>query len=138
MTQIAQIGILLLLLAPVAVQVISPLRRRRYVSRFLWTDGRRVHLGTSYDLLWRMPWRDRRGVVREIRKGLAALPPGSYTACTWFRVQRRGFAEEPATLWDKLDLAGGYVEILFQQWLISGRVRFFNPFRARRYHFQAV
>lgn len=120
-------------MAPVAVQFITPLRRGSYVSRFLRNDGGQLHLGTSYDLLWRMPGRDRRTVLREIRAGLAALPPGRYTISTWFLARPRGFTEEPATLWDKLDLAGGYVEILFQQWLITGRVRFFNPFRARRF-----
>ena len=133
MTQITQIGILLLLIAPVAVQMITPLRRRSYLSRFLRNDDGQLHLGTSYDLLWRMPRRDRRSVLREIRTGLAALPPGRYTFCAWFLSRRRGFTEEPATLWDKLDLAAGYFEILFQQWLITGRVRFFNPFRVRRF-----
>lgn len=129
------------LLAPLWVQIISPLRRRQYYSRFLWSDGGRVHLGTSYDLLWRMPRRDRRSVRREIRAGLAALPPGRYSACAWFlspaRMRRLGLTEEPASLWDKLDLAGGYVEILFQQWLISGRLRIFNPFHVRRVRFES-
>lgn len=138
MAHMAEIGVLLLLAAPLAVQVISPLRRRSYLSRFLWRSGDRIHLGTSYDLLWRMPKRNRRAVLREIRAGLAALPRGRYTVCAWFLTPRPGFVEEPATLWDKLDLAGGYVEILFQQWLITGRVRFFNPFRVRRYRFQAA
>jgi len=120
------------------VQVITPLRRRSYLSRFLWKSGGQLHLGTSYDLLWRMPRRDRRSVLREIRSGLAALPPGRYSFCAWFLSRPRGFTEEPATLWDKLDLAGGYFEILFQQWLITGRVRFFNPFRVRRFSFQVA
>ena len=130
------------LLAPLWVQIITPLRRRRYYSRFLWSDGCRVHLGTSYDLLWRMPRRDRRSVLREIRAGLAALPPGRYSACAWFlspaKARRLGCTEESASLWDKLDLAGGYLEILFQQWLISRRVRLFNPFRVRRLCFQVA
>jgi len=141
-TQMTQIGILLLLMAPVAVQMITPLRRRSYVSRFLRNDDGQLHLGTSYDLLWRMPRRDRRSVLREIRAGLAALPPGRYSFCAWFlsprKARRLGLIEEPASLWDKLDLAGGYVEILFQQWLITGRVRFFNPFRVRRFRLQAA
>src|SRR5690349_6078451 len=128
-------------LSPLWVQIITPLRRRQYYSRFLWSDGRRVHLGTSYDLMWRMPRRDRRSVVREIRAGLAALPPGRYSACAWFlspaRMRRMDFIGEGASLWDKLDLAGGYLEILFQQWLITGRVRFFNPFHVRRVRFES-
>ena len=89
-----------------------------------------------------MPRRDRRSVIREIRKGLAALPPGRYSFCAWFlsprRAQRLGFVEQQATLWDKLDLACGYLEILFQQWLITGRAQLFNPFRVRRYSFESA
>src|SRR5258706_16479787 len=101
-------------MAPIAVQIITPLRRRQYLSRFLWREGHQLHLGTSYDLLWRMTSRGRRSVLREIRAGLAALPPGHYSFCAWFVSRRRGLTEEPATVWDKLDLAGGYFAILFQ------------------------
>lgn len=134
--------VVLLLMAPLGVQFISPLRRRSYLSRFLWRSGGHLHLGTSYDLLWRMPRRDRRSVLREIRAGLAALPPGRYSFCAWFlsprKARRLGCVEEQATLWDKLDLTGGYLEILLQQWLITGRVRFFNPWRVRRFRLQGV
>jgi hypothetical protein len=138
------------LLMPLWQQLATPMlratTRRRYLSRFLFTvthGGKAaVHLGSSFDLLWKLRGATVRQIAREIRAGLDRMagempPDAQLTVATWFLSQRKmrrlGFTEEPATWSEKVEAAGGYLEILFQQWLIQRRVRLFNPLAIRRY-----
>ena len=133
------------LLVPLLLQFLTPLLAacgiHRYHSSFLFTvedrQGIHLHLGTSYDILWKLRSANRRDVRREILLGLRRfcnrIPPHArISVCTWFlspkKMRRLGFTEERAPLWEKLDLAGGYLEILLQQFLLTRRLRFFNPF----------
>lgn len=145
---------LAVLLAPLLVQLVNPVLSatgaHRYHSRFLYTVEKEclhLHLGNSFDILWKMGRASRREVHREILAGLrnlcATVPPSArITLCTWFlsprKMRRLGFTQEQASVAEKLDLAGGYLEILFQQFLLTRRLRFFNPFTASRYSIQVA
>src|SRR5437899_29712 len=92
-------------LAPLLMQIVTPLLAaggmHRYYSRFLYATGRKsiqVHLGNSFDILWKFRrshhWKIRREIWREILAGLrgvcATVPPESrITFCTWFLSPRK-------------------------------------------------
>lgn len=140
-------------LSPVA----QPLGIWRYLSRYLiayraWPRAPlTLHLGTSYDVLWRLlptvqPGESRvRALHREIYRGLGALcreiregrvaAKTEVHACSYFLSDRRmtdlGFRKGPAPLLTRLNFLLAYPEVLLQQWLISGKLQFFNPNRVR-------
>jgi hypothetical protein len=110
-----------------------------------------LHLGTCYDVLWRLMPRRRPGerlfltMHRELYLGLCAFcarvergeiaPETTLTTSSYFltprQMSRYGFTEAPVPLGKKLAFLVGYPEVLLQQWLITGRLRFYHPFRIR-------
>jgi len=163
---------LMLLLYPVAcpafyyaaTPVAARLRLWRYLSAYLilHRKSRRgplaLHLGTSYDLVWRLLPRRKpgervlRALHREIYRGLAEfcsevqsgkIPPATVvTTCSYFltapQMTRLGFTESPAPAAIRLNFLLAYPEILFQQGLISGRLRLYKPAQVRFFHTTAA
>ena len=114
----------------------------RYHSRFLYSVGNSLHIGSSYDLVWKLRGARKRDLLREIKIGyarfLATRPPSArITVETWFlsprRMERMGFRRETPTFWARLEMAAGYPDMLFSQWLVTRRLRWFNPWKVERY-----
>lgn len=149
--------------APLVFYLFTPIGARtrawRYLSAYLVLqqsrDGSRIalHLGTTYDALWRLMPVRRRGerlfqtMHRELYSGLSAFcrevergeidGGAAVTACSYFltpkQMARYGFRESSLAPVKKLCFVVGYPEILLQQLLITGRLRFYNPLRVRCY-----
>jgi hypothetical protein len=147
--------------APLVFYLCTPLGARagawRYLSAYLVLQhskgGCALHLGTTYDVLWRLLPSRKEGerlfqtMHRELYSGLVAFcrkverseidGGATVTACSYFltpkQMARYGFRETSPTPLKKLCFVVGYPEILLQQLLITGRLRFYNPLRVRFY-----
>jgi hypothetical protein len=158
--QIPLVGFVL----PIVVYVSTPIgtcfRAWEYLSGYLLLHRPApgaplaLHLGTSYDLLWRLRPARRDGETlsaalhRELYTGLhrfcreverGAIPGETrVTACSYFltgkQMARYGFHPASTPWFTKLSFVLGYPEVLAQQWLLTGRVRLFNPLAVRAYH----
>ncbi|MGV3719263.1 MAG: hypothetical protein ACO1SX_00005, partial [Actinomycetota bacterium] len=135
--------------APLVFYLFTPLGARagawRYLSAYLVLQQSRgvtaLHLGTTYDILWRLLPARKPGerlfqtMHRELYSGLAAFCQevergevdggAAVTACSYFltpkQMARYGFRETSPTPLKKLCFVVGYPEILLQQLLITGR-----------------
>jgi len=130
-----------------------------YLSGFLITHRATpwsplaLHLGTTYDILWGLMVRRRRGEAlfqtmhRELYTGLhrfcerverGEIPRETRViACSYFlsskQMARYGFRNAPTSWSQRLSFIAGYPEVLAQQLLITGKVRFFNPLTVRAF-----
>jgi len=153
---------------PLAFYLLTPLGGAlgwwRYLSAYLVAQGCGIrepialHLGTTYDALWRLRSARRPGerlfqtMHRELYRGLAAfcreVEGGAIgedtivTACSYFltpkQMARYGFHETTAPFLKRLCFVVGYPEVLLQQWIITGRLRLYNPLRIRCYRSTAA
>jgi hypothetical protein len=69
--------------------------------------------------------------------GDAVIEAGSYFL-TPKQMARYGFREAKVTWMQRLTFLVAYPEVLLQQLLITGRLRFYHPFRIRSYHSTAA
>ncbi|MCC2670341.1 MAG: hypothetical protein K0Q72_2812 [Armatimonadetes bacterium] len=151
---------------PLVYYLFTPLGSRlhlwRYLSGYLvlYRSGGAyaLHLGTSYDALWRLRPCRRPGerlfttMHRELYQGLhhfcelvrqgelpgdAVITAGSYFL-TPKQMARYGFKETPVSGAKRLTFLFGYPEVLLQQLLITGRLRFYNPLAVRCYQSTAA
>jgi hypothetical protein len=154
---------LCVLVLPLLVYLATPIgalfRAWRYLSGFLITyraspwSPLALHLGTTYDVVWGLlPYR-RPGeplfqtMHRELYSGLyrfcqrveqGKIPPETRViACSYFlsakQMARYGFHEVPTSWSQRFSFITGYPEVLAQQVMISGKLRFFNPLSVRSF-----
>lgn len=148
---------------PLLVYLATPIgilfRAWRYLSGFLITHRATpwsplaLHLGTTYDVIWGLMAVRRPGetlfqtMYRELYTGLHRFservqrgeiaPETRVVACSYFlsskQMARYGFRDAPTSWSQRLSFVAGYPEVLAQQWLITGRLRFFNPLAVRAF-----
>jgi len=157
--QLSFCWVVLPLLVYLATPIGTLLRSWRYLSGFLLTykaspwSPLALHLGTTYDVVWGLMRNRRPGerlfqtMHRDLYTGLQRfcerVERGEISretrvvACSYFlsskQMARYGFHEVPTSWSQKLSFVTGYPEVLAQQLLISGRLRFFNPLTVRSF-----
>lgn len=157
--QLSVCGIVLPLIVYLATPVGTALGAWEYLSGYLLLHRPNpraplaLHLGTSYDILWRLMPARRPGeslfqtLHRELYTGLHRFcqrvengqidRATSVIACSYFltakQMARYGFREAPTSWMKKLSFVAGYPEVLAQQLLITGKLRLFNPLQVRAF-----
>lgn len=157
--QLPLCGIVLPLIVYLATPVGTALGAWEYLSGYLLLHRPNpraplaLHLGTSYDILWRLMPARRTGeslfqtLHRELYTGLyrfsQRVESGQIDratpviACSYFltskQMARYGFREAPTSALKKLSFVAGYPEVLAQQFLITGKLRLFNPLQVRAF-----